>query len=403
MSKQKVTLQAEKRGDRVLVFGRVHDAQIQKRYNLPSEKVRRKFKTEALATKWIAEIETYAAGMGLRSRLKETTLSDEDLRDAEAARQILPEGITLTEAVSLAKHRGLFTASESSSDPLAPAIEKFLEYEKDVRELEKPSIADKKTRLGIFMQEARASKIGDFNTDNIKKMFLRKKRKPGGGRTKEKTSLQTRKNDRAVLHDFGEWLVAEKLLAANPVSGFERFETGWSPPGIFTPEQADELMGAVLNDELSGGRFVGYFAIGLFAGLRPEAEIPYLDFKKDIKLDEDVINIYRQKVRGASQRIVPISKNLHRWLVLCKKKKWGLQVPPRRAYDRIRKAAAVRQVWSADVMRHSYATYSLANGVNETELASRMGNSVRVIRRDYLNLSKPRKTDAEKFWKIRPN
>jgi hypothetical protein len=57
--------------------------------------------------------------------------------------------------------------------------------------------------------------------------------------------------------------------------------------------------------------------------------------------------------------------------------------------------------WPSNALRHSYASYALAQWPDAAALALEMGNSPAVILRHYRSLVKP--AAAAAFWKITPD
>jgi integrase/recombinase XerD len=155
-------------------------------------------------------------------------------------------------------------------------------------------------------------------------------------------------------------------------------------------------------------------AVGLFAGLRPEAEIWRLDWSQ-IDLTERLIDVGKSK-NIASHRFVKIADNLIEWLAPYAKKNG--QFSPQKAgyFDRVRltraKAAAGLEAvgcdacnlreWSSDCLRHTYASYHFGAFKNAHETAEQLGHgtSLTMFYRHYRNRVK--ETDAQAFWKIMP-
>ena len=144
-----------------------------------------------------------------------------------------------------------------------------------------------------------------------------------------------------------------------------------------------------------------YLAIGAFAGLR-HAELMRLDWS-DVKLGQGHIEITAGKAKTAQRRIVPIQKNLAAWL-------------KPRAHDRghlcsgdgsrfLNKVTAIaRQCqipWPHNGLRHSFASYRLAQCKNAAEVSLEMGNTPRMIFQHYRELVTP--ANAAKWWQINPS
>lgn len=87
-------------------------------------------------------------------------------------------------------------------------------------------------------------------------------------------SLATRSIYLRYLSTLFSYALKRNYCSANPLEGVERPQVSLKPPGIFTVEQATSLLRVVVEKpELE---LIPYFAVGLFAGLRP-TEITRLD------------------------------------------------------------------------------------------------------------------------------
>ena len=110
----------------------------------------------------------------------------------------------------------------------------------------------------------------------------------------------------------------------------------------------------------------------------------------------------RQKIRGVSQRAVPIAGNLYEWLKLSRARGWDPEFYELRAFKRIRKSSGLLTGWPEDVMRHSFTTYYLAAAGDRFKVAEAMGNSPEVVEGHYLDLARRRKSEAAEYWEIGP-
>lgn len=372
---------------------------------MPSDKVRRRFEDKNQAIDWAAKIETYVAGLGLRRNLQETVLKPEQIRDAETAINLLGESrVKLTDLVREYINSG--RASLQMGKKFTEAEAEFLHQLEAVQGLSPRTIEEKRQRLSAYRQYTDVRTLSDFTIKSAELFLARKKKSDGKGEKKpEELSLQTRRNDRATLHAFGNYLVARGYMERNPISGMAAPVPHWKPPSIITPEDAERLLRAAAEDVPSNGKHTLWFAVCLFAGLRPQADITGLVIGENIILHEDSalqeVRVFREKRRGASQRTVPIEPNLCKWLLWAKEREMSIVRPHGVCFRRIRMAAGIK-TWKEDTMRHSYATYQLGKGANEANLSTWMGNSVSTLRQKYLNLAKHRKEDAQRYWAIVP-
>jgi integrase len=182
-------------------------------------------------------------------------------------------------------------------------------------------------------------------------------------------------------------------------------------------EEAKALMKAASVD-LHADKMVPYFAVCLFAGLRP-SEATRLDWSR-IRFEDERIEILKATTKTRRRRWAKIEPNGLEWLRPFARPS-GLivggiaDVTWKRRFNRIRIEAGLRPdpdaedaetapkasvLWGQDVMRHSFASYWLAVNKNAPELAEIMGNTVPIIRKHYENTVL--ESVAKGFWEIVP-
>ena len=153
------------------------------------------------------------------------------------------------------------------------------------------------------------------------------------------------------------------------------------------------------------GAFVPYFALALFAGIRPQfpsGELGKLallgkDIWKHIDLRNKVIRINPEISKTGEYRTIDIQPNLKSWLQPYARKKAPIHCPNfERGYKKIRKHFGLGH----DVLRHSFISYHCAQFQSVGGSALQAGNSEAVIRKHYLDLKSTE--EADQFWKIVP-
>jgi integrase/recombinase XerD len=194
----------------------------------------------------------------------------------------------------------------------------------------------------------------------------------------------------------------------NPVAEVAVANVAVVKPGILTVSEARALLEAATPE------FVPVIALGLFAGLRPEAEIWRLDWSH-IDLDTREIDVQKSK-NLASHRFVKISYNLAAWLAPHAKKKEPICLADEPYFRRMREtreraakrleadgidAEGLRQ-WSKDCLRHTFASMHYAAYKSATETAEQLGHAgnLRMFHRHYRNRVK--EAEALAFWQIYP-
>ena len=146
---------------------------------------------------------------------------------------------------------------------------------------------------------------------------------------------------------------------------------------------------------------VPYAALGVFVGPRPEKELGALDWSK-ISLTERTIRIDASLAKTRMRRVIEMNDALVAYLTPYAKRRGPVVEMGSREFrtrwENCRKDAGIQ--WHNDVMRHTYATYSLAAFNDIGKLSLQMGNSPQVIHSAYKGLVS--KADAERFWALRP-
>jgi hypothetical protein len=229
---------------------------------------------------------------------------------------------------------------------------------------------------------------------------------------KHATGPKRHNNMRGDLHAFFNYCLspARKWTKENPVVGTTRFKITRGIPDIITAEKAAELM-AYLENYACGARtkhkpgcLVPYFALTLFAGIRPsvdDGEIRELarsvDLEKLIDLDLGVIRITPQISKVGAVRQVKIRSNLAVWL-----KRYPLTEFPIMLPNMQDKVSEVRKKFGLtdDVLRHTFISNHVAKWKSLGEAALEAGNSEAMIRKHYLNMVSDAGADA--FWAIVP-
>ena len=147
------------------------------------------------------------------------------------------------------------------------------------------------------------------------------------------------------------------------------------------------------------GQLVPFFALCLFAGIRPcvrNGEITKLK-PEDINLDTGVIHVEPEVSKVRMKRHVTIQRNLAAWLHAYPLERFPI-VPPNLQHTRA--AVAAKFDLTTDVMRHTFISMFVAKYRSIGEAAIQAGNSEGIIRRHYLDLKSTE--EAADYWSIVP-
>jgi len=156
----------------------------------------------------------------------------------------------------------------------------------------------------------------------------------------------------------------------------------------------------VYVEQFQGGRLVPFFALCLFAGIRPCLESGEIFRLKPehVRLEDGVIAIDGAVSKVGEPRKVTIQPNLAAWLRAYPLKQFPIVFPnPQRYRARFAKKFAL----SNDIMRHTFLSMFISRFRSFGEAALQAGNSEAIIRKHYLDLKDA--SEAERFFSILPH
>lgn len=212
----------------------------------------------------------------------------------------------------------------------------------------------------------------------------------------------------------------KKWRADNPFAGGKKAEVAQvdevrKKVRILSLEQVSKLLEASTQESRA------FWAIALFAGLRPESEILRLQWEH-IHLKERVLIVDGEESETeetkTGRRVVKISENLAAFLLPLEKESgpvaptgdvWReLRAVKRRAgfgkpgseTDDERAAGMKLKPWVPDYTRHTFISYHLAHHGDIGITATQAGNSPEMVKKHYLSLVRP--AAAAKFWTLAP-
>jgi integrase len=360
------------------VCGYLHGARVRKNF---------KSREEAGAEKAALELKALQNTSGLRASA--TYLTDGQLREAETAFRKLadrPRSLTVYLDFALANYR-----EPEREAPLAIAVaEYFAAKQKDVERtlLSIRQFRSIKNELDLFEKRFPEASVSAFAPAQLVAYLER-----GGA------ALKTYNNRRGILSTFFKFAVQRDWLAINPVekAPYHRISHRRGSARTLTAEQSAKLMAHV--ERFKGGALVPYFALCLFAGIRPcpiFGEIAKLQ-PDHIRLETDTIHIEPEVSKVRMPRRIAIQPNLAEWLHRYPTDRFSI-IPKNTAKMR-------RKIFNAfslthDVLRHTFISMFVAKFRSMGEAALQAGNSEGIIRKHYLDLKCPE--EAEQFFGILP-
>lgn len=211
--------------------------------------------------------------------------------------------------------------------------------------------------------------------------------------------MKTYNNRRGILSTFLKFAFHRNWIADNPIPRIphHRIRRRSGSAGSLSAVQARDLMEHFEGFE--GGRWVPYFALCLFAGIRPgvpDGEIS--------KIRPDAVDLIAKTVFVSAEvskirepRRVTIQPNLAAWLRAYPLERFPIVVAD---FQKRRAKFANRLGLTHDVLRHTFISMFVAKYRSMGEAALQAGNSEAIIRKHYLDLKTA--SEAEEFFKIMP-
>ncbi|HWA24153.1 MAG TPA: site-specific integrase [Lacunisphaera sp.] len=356
---------------------------------LDGKRIRKNLPTrpEAEVERQTLEIQRAQADTGVRPAI--TRLSDEQLHEAEAIfRRLAGQVRSLSFYVDFALANYREPAQQKS---LAEAIKEYKaakEHEFLQGHISRPQKATIKFDLKRLEDRFPGKSVAELTVPAIVE-FLEIGR----------PSLKTYNNRRGILSTFFKFAFHRGWIVENPILKVphHRLRRKRGVAKTYTTEQARALMEHM--ETFEGGRWVPYFALCLFAGIRPgvpDGEITKLK-PEAVDLEAGVIHISADVSKVREPRKITIQPNLAAWLRAYPLKKFPLVVGNFQQRARVlRKQFGLTH----DVLRHTFISMFVAKFRSIGEAAIQAGNSEGIIRKHYLDQKTTK--EAEAFFGILP-
>lgn len=210
---------------------------------------------------------------------------------------------------------------------------------------------------------------------------------------------RTRRNHRDVIGFFNRFCVLCGYLkdGTDWLKGVQKYNARkLGEISTYTPDEMRLLL------RKADKRLVPFLAIAAFAGLR-HAEISRLDWS-EIELTagagDSFIEVRADKAKTQTRRLVPVKSNLKSWLLPHKKDSGKVCRFKNITKQLLKLAAGIGLEWRRNGLRHSAISYRIAECGDVPRVADESGNSVAVIRTNYLRRVKP--AVAAEWFRIIP-
>jgi integrase len=360
------------------VDGRLHGARFRKNF---------KTREEAAAEQAVLEIKVLNAANGLHTVA--TVLTADQVREAEAVFLRLAEkGRPLSFYVDFALANYLEPERQKSLADAAAEYVAAKEHEFEQDHISRPQLGRIRWDLKKLQGHFGGRSVAELTVSGLV-AFLEIGR----------PSMKTYNNRRGILSTFFKFAFHRGWIAENPILRVphHRIRRRRGLARTFTVAQARELM--EYFEGFEGGRWVPYFALCLFAGIRPgvpDGEITKLR-PEAICLETSTISISAEVSKVREPRRVVIHPNLAAWLRAYPLERFPLVVAD---FQKRRAKFAKRFGLTHDVLRHTFISMFVARYRSMGEAALQAGNSESIIRKHYLDLKST--AEAEEFFNILP-
>ena len=329
--------------------------------------------------------------------LVNTTMSEEQVREAEEMCRKLGDVYTISEVIDyFLKHN---RAPDFTIDIL-DGLEIYLE-EKELSGMRGVSLRKPKGVLRAFARFVDNPHVGTVAKESVLSYLKALRANDGESPAKRKTW----NNHRNELASFFKWAgLVDKTtnrpwIFHNPVDGVLRYKNKEvaeqrPPVSVSSVDTVRDVMSYAMS--YKGGKMVKFFALVYFAGIRPDPVDGEISKVREINLDNGRIAVPPVASKTKTERPVTIMGNLRSWL-----EQYADQaiIPPNCKND----AAHIRHKFGLgqDETRHSFISYYVALYNSLAHAALQSGNSESMIHSHYL--THPTHEEGKNFFSIVPN
>ena len=353
-----------------------------------SSKHRKQFKKKEEALVYAEQLKIRLKNEGL-SGFK---LNREELMDAEKGLKLLNGKASLEDAC---KFYLQFNSLNKPDMLVSELVDEFLEVKEKQSALgergaSKSTLQDYKYRLGTLKDHFGSIKLLSFNEDDFLDWLLERGTDTRGLMRTSK-ALFSYAADKNYLPDTPLKRKIPKIKTGKP----SVLEDGkWRSlvlHAISTQEHKNTTRGQPID-------LLANVVLGLWCGLRPEAELRRLDWS-DVNIDEGFVNVH-DDWKVAIGRHVTIPECAKPLLRLCINQKGPVvnQTNFRRRWEWLRKSAEVFDDWDNDIMRHTFASMHYGFYGDKQKIINELGHCNSSMLRHYVNHGAKMKKRAKEFF-----
>jgi len=368
--------------------------------------IRKSFKSHAEAETFLDSLIQEEARIENKAKIRLTRLSEEELRSAENACELLRSeghGVTLFDAAKF--YTGNF------QEELVPVT--FQEIEMDFRNEHKSKWKERvrrdyKNLLHRLKNYFRNKKLHQIKADDLLEFIE--------SGSDEPLEDKTWNNYKGSFNRIFDWAASEDrryCKQPTPASKLPFYKVYYGAPEVLEVDQARDLM--AFAEEFRGGEIANIIALMLFAGIRPgieQGEIFKLCLVRTERrhLDVKTGRIYlSQKIAKTSrERTILMRPNLKEWLTaysFATYPPFPDSLPEEKKLEwlnyrvkKFRERCPVKL--GHDVLRHSFSTYRAVGETTLIHYLDEAGHSEEIARAHYLG--RATEEEAKAFWSISP-
>jgi integrase len=202
-------------------------------------------------------------------------------------------------------------------------------------------------------------------------------------------AAHTRATALSRVSTFCAYCVRRGWMEENPVERLERVTVAPKAPRILSAQEARRMLSTVSQECPAAAP---WFVLGLFAGLRP-SECDRITWDA-VDLARGIVTVDAAASKVRRRRVVTLSPQAAAWVTWARSGSLPLPVTTRRRALRAVRDSLGWYAWPADVLRHSAASYAMAETKDAGRVAHSFGNSPGILLRHYLELVSPQELKA---------
>jgi integrase len=300
------------------------------------------------------------------------------LRWRELARELdIPPEVRLVDVVE--EHARRYRAAMRSAS-LADAVEAHIERRRALGRKAR-TLSDLEHRLGRMVRDLGGERwVGTVTGEEIDRWLE--------GLNLSPVSVG---NFRRAAQGLFNFAVKRGWCEKNPVADTDRPSVPYKVPGTITPAQLARLLAECQRrHEEEGGRWgevLAVLALGAFCGLRTSEAVA---MRWELaSLAGGFVRVLNGKVENPRSRDATLTGTAAAWLAPLHKGEGRVFGVGERIFDRMRKElweGLGLGEWPSNALRHSFASYRLAETKDAGRVSTELGNSVAVMLKRYKRL-----------------